>query len=296
MIRAARPGARKLALLAVLVGVAGGIALGIVGCVQGIGDADKYGRVSLPGEKVIDLPEGEIALYYEERVTLPDDDSLDSPEGIRVVAVRENERVKSEKRGLSNAISLDGRALDEWGKIEIPRAGRWRVITRSRESGSNRPAVTLGIGQTENFTEAGLTAATIAGAGLGVALLVLLLGRIGYTRPTPQQLAASMPRSQPAPAGSSLTFGGPDGPSVSFGGPAGPPASAGSPPAWSPPPGLISAPASPAPASPAPGSGDPVEAQLRDLERRHAAGELDEAEYKQRRQAVLDAAFRRPGG
>ena len=256
MIKGARPGARRLALLVVIVGVAGGIALGIIGCVQGVGDADKYGRVALPGSEVLDLPEGEIALYYEERVSLPDDDTLDSPKGIRVVAVRENERIRSEKRGISNAITLDGRALDEWGKIEIPRAGKWRVATRSSEPGSNQPAVTLGRGQTENFTQAGITAAGVGGAGLLLALLILAFGRIGYTPLTPQELAASMPRAYPQPA-----------------------------------------PASPPPAaSPAPASGDPVEVQLRELERRHQAGELDEAEYQRQRRAVLDAAFRRPGG
>ena len=270
MIRGARPGARKLALFAVILGVAGGLALGIIGCVQGVDDADKYGRVALPGSEVLDLPEGEIALYYEERVTLAENDSLDSPDGIRVVAQRENERVRSEKRGVSNAISLDGRALDEWGKIEIPQAGRWRVTARSREQGSNQPAVTLGTGQTENFVDAGLTFALLSGAGLGAALLILVFGRIGYTRPTPHELAAAMPRTAPAPAASAAP--------------------------WVPTQAVPSAPPAPAAGTAPATGGDPVEVQLRDLERRHAAGEMDEAEYQRQRRAVLDAAFRRPGG
>jgi hypothetical protein len=294
VIRAARPGARRLAQLVFALGVAGGIALGIIGCVQGVGDADKYGRVTLPGEDVVDLPEGEIALYYEERVTLSDNDSLDAPDGIRVVAVRENERIKSKKRGLSNAISLDGRALDEWGKIEIPRAGKWRIVTRSRESGSNQPAVTLGRGQTDNLVDAGTTAGTVMAAGLGAALLILLLGRIGYTRPTPQQLVAAMPRLPEAYGGSAPAWSPSPGSAPGGAMPGGSAPPTGSPPAWSPPPGIMAAPASPP--APAAASGDPVEVQLRDLERRHAAGEFDEPEYKRRRQAVLDAAFRRPGG
>ena len=288
MIRASRPAARKLALLAVVLGIAGGLTFAILGCVQGVDDADKYGRIDLPGTGLIDLPEGEVAVYYEERVTLPENDSLDSPSGLRVVAVRENERIESEKRGLSNAISLDGRALDEWGKLDIPQAGRWRVVARSKERGSNQPAVTFGVSQTDNFVDAGLTFAGFAGGGLVLALLILLLGRIGYEPLTPQQLAAKLPRRYPGAAGAGAGAGG-----------------AAAPAPWGPPPGAPGygqgtapqqPPPAPVPAPPPAGSGDPVEVRLRDLERRHQAGEIDGEEYQRQRRAVLDSAFGPPGG
>jgi hypothetical protein len=290
VVRGARPAARKLALLAVILGIAGGLAFGIIGCVQGVGDADKYGRIDLPGEGVVDLPEGEVALYYEERVTLPDNDSLDSPDGIRVVAVRENERIRSEKRGLNNAISLDGRALDEWGKLEIPRAGKWRVVSRSRERGSNTPAVTFGVSQTDNFVNAALTFAGFAGGGLLLAGLILLFGRIGYEPLTPQQLAAQLPRRDPGPMGGA---GGP----APWGPPPGTPGYGQQQAAPPPTPPPVPASPSPAPAPPVQATGgDPVEVQLRDLERRHKAGEIDGDEYQRQRRAVLDAAFGPPGG
>jgi hypothetical protein len=274
VIRAARPGARKLALLAVVLGLAGGLTFGILGCVQGVDDADKYGRIELPGSGVIDLPEGEVALYYEERVTLPENDSLDSPDGIRVVAVRENERIKSKRRGIGNAISLDGRALDEWGSLDIPRAGKWRVVARSREGGSNQPAVTFGVSQTDNLVDAALTFALFAGGGLLAAGLILMLGRIGYTPLTPQQLAAKLPR-RPPPAPVQQGARPPVSPDLQQG---------------------ARPPVSPAAPTPPAASGDPLEAQLRDLERRHQAGEFDGEEYQRRRRAVLDSAFGPPGG
>ena len=282
MIRGSRPGARKLALLAAIVGVAGGIALGIIGCVQGVGDADKYGRITLPGNELVDLPEGEVALYYEERITLPENDSLDSPDGIRAVAVRENTRVKSKRRKVGNAISLDGRALDEWGSFDIPKAGKYRVSVRSSESGSNQPAVTLGISQTDNFVDAGLTVLFFSAGGFGAALVILLIGRMGYEPPKPWVPAAT-PRQAPGPA----PWGAPPGTPSTPGAPAAP--SGGAAP-WGGPPG---APPGAPPASPT--SGDPLEAQLRDLERRHQAGEIDGDEYQRRRRAVLDAAFGPPG-
>ncbi len=286
MIRGSRPGARKLALLAVILGIAGGMALGIIGCVQGVGDADKYGRIALPGDDLIDLPEGEVALYYEERVNLPENDALDSPDGIRAVAVRENTRVKSKKRGLNNAISLDGRALDEWGSFDIPKAGKYRVTVRSRERGSNQPAVTLGVSQTDNFVNAGLTVLFFSAGGFGIALVSLLLGRMGYEPPKPWVPSAT-PQPAPGPAPWGAPPGTPGAPAP-WGAPPGGGAAAGAPPG-----GAGSAPGVP-PAVPT--SGDPVEVQLRDLERRHNAGEIDGDEYQRLRRAVLDAAFGPPGG
>jgi hypothetical protein len=75
-------------------------------------------------------------------------------------------------------------------------------------------------------------------------------------------------------------------------------AAAGGMPAWGAPPGAPGAGSAgaPAPAPPVPASstGDPVEAQLRDLERRHKAGEMDGDEYQRQRRAVLDQAFGPP--
>ncbi|MDQ3935842.1 MAG: hypothetical protein M3340_14555, partial [Actinomycetota bacterium] len=191
MIKRSRPGARRFALFAVILGVAGGIALGVVSCVEGVGDADKYGRVSMPGKGTLELPEGDVHLYYEERVTLPEDTSLDVPKGLVVVARRE-ETIRS-KRGPNNAISLDGRALTEFATLDIPAAGEYRITVRTKERGSNRPAVTFGKGQFENFATAALKWAASSGAGLLVALIALLVGRRGYTPPTPFELAAQRP-------------------------------------------------------------------------------------------------------
>ena len=257
MIKRSRPSARRFALFAVILGVAGGIALGVVSCVGGVDDADKYGRVSMPGKGRLDLPEGDVHLYYEERVTLQNDRTLDVPSGIQVVARRE-ETVRS-KRTTENAITLDGRALTEFGKLEIPRAGEYRVTVRARDRGSNQPAVTFGKGQFENFTTAGRKAVLVMAGGGLVALLALLLGRRGYRPPTPYELAAQRP-------------------------------------AWPSAPVVPPAPA-PVPATPpAAAGGDPLAAQLAEIDRLHAAGHLTDEQHQQRRRAAIDGAFGRPGG
>ena len=192
LIRGAHPRARSIALVLAISGTALAFLLFMTEAFGGTDDADLYGRVALPGTKMLDLPAGRVALYYEERVTLSENDSLDVPDGLRVVARRELERVRSE-RSVPNSIKLDGRALREFGKLDLPVAGRYKVRTRADQSGSNSPAVTLGKGQLEGLARAGVRAGIAEGAGLLAALLVLLLWR----RPDEPPPAAP----PPAPSG-----------------------------------------------------------------------------------------------
>ncbi|HKP90593.1 MAG TPA: hypothetical protein VJT75_11555 [Thermoleophilaceae bacterium] len=194
LIRGAQPRARTVALGLAISGTAIAFILFMTQAFGGTDDADLYGRVKLPGKKMLDLPAGKVALYYEERVTLDEDDSLDVPDGLRVVAKRELRKIRSE-RGVPNSINLDGRSLREWGKLDVPAAGRYRVRTRSKERGSNSPAVTLGKGQLEGLARAGVRAGIAEGAGLVLALLVLLLWR----RPDEEPPAVPPPASGATP-------------------------------------------------------------------------------------------------
>jgi hypothetical protein len=118
MIRGAHPRARRIASVAVALGAIAGFGLFIAGMVSGCGDADRYGRVPLPGQAFIDLPAGDVALYYEERVSLSENESLDIPRGLTVEARRE---VTVRSKGvLHNSISTDDRALEEFAKLSIP--------------------------------------------------------------------------------------------------------------------------------------------------------------------------------
>jgi hypothetical protein len=255
MIKRASPGARRIALFATIIGGVAAFALIFVFAIGGADDADKYGRVSLPGKGVVELPEGDVALYYEERVTLDENDSLDIPDGLRVTARREV-TVKS-KKTIQNAVNLDGRSLREFAKLEIPQAGRYRVSARSRSQGSNRPAVTFGEGQLGGLASGAMYAGGALGAGLLIALVALLLGRRGYTPPRASvfvEPTAPVPGTQPAPAT-----------------PPTPPAAPAAPPA-------------------VPGD-DPLAVQLRELDRRHKAGELDDAAHAAERKRLIDEAF-----
>lgn len=264
LIRGARPSARRVALFIAIVGSVAATAIFVVKMVEGADDADKYGRIDLPGRGAIELPEGRVALYYEEHVTLSDNESLDIPSGLRVVARRENDVVRSEKT-VQNEVSTTGRALREFAKLEIPRAGRYRVSARSASPGGNDPGVTFGKGQLEGLGKVAILAGGIEGGSLLLALLVLLAGRRGYEGERssfPVESSGPLPSPPPAPVPGA-------------------------------PPGLASEPLAGVTPAAAATSGDPLEAQLRELERQHAAGALSDEDYAARRRAALDAAFKR---
>jgi hypothetical protein len=194
LVRGARPGARALALGFAVAGSAAALLVFIIGAVGGTSDADRYGRVPLPGKARLELPAGDVALYYEERVTLGKNDVLDVPAGLVVTARGGGETIES-RRGTPNSISLDGRALREFGKLRVPAAGRYRVTARADAPGSNTPAVTLGKGQLENLGRSAVRAAIALAAGLALALAALAIGRRDEEPPATPPLAPP-----PAPA------------------------------------------------------------------------------------------------
>jgi hypothetical protein len=193
LLRGARPGARRIALGCAVAGAGAAFLIFMIGAVGGTSDADRYGRVPLPGRVMLELPAGDLALYYEERVTLAENDSLDVPSGL-VVKARGAAGISRSRRGIPNSISLDGRALREFGKLRIPSAGRYRVTARADAPGSNSPAVTLGKGQLANLARSGVRAAIAVAAGLALALAALVLGRRGDEPPaSPSPPTATAP-------------------------------------------------------------------------------------------------------
>jgi hypothetical protein len=184
-----------VAVLLLGAGFALAMALGISGAVAGLDDASKYGPLSLPGRAVLDLPEGDVAVYYEERVTLHEDQVLNEPPGLRVRARGDGGGVVEAERVTPNAINATGRSAREFAKLRIPREGSYRVTARAVGLGSNSPAVTLGIGQWQNLADAAKRAALLLGGALVLALVVLFALR------RPEEEAPPGPSSTPPTAG-----------------------------------------------------------------------------------------------
>ena len=168
---------RIAALVAGIAALAAALALGVPEL--GSGHSDEYGRITIPpGRGVVDLPAGEVVVFYEEDRAIAIDDAVSS--------VEVDWEIRPEDGGVP--LTLDGgggresnvseqRAWTDIETLDVPEAGPYRVTIHDVNSGGTEPAVTFG--------SSGVTAAalmlTIGGIALGSILitLALVLGRRG---------------------------------------------------------------------------------------------------------------------
>lgn len=106
-------------------------------------DTDEHGRMPVPGEAVLDLPEGELGVYYGERRKMPSrpvgdqnvPESLPVPAlAVRAVAVDGGDEAEL-RTSFVDGIQVGGtsRTTRQFGVLEVPADGDYRVSVRSRE-------------------------------------------------------------------------------------------------------------------------------------------------------------------
>lgn len=150
-----------------------GIVLTVAGLAVGIpmllsGDHDEYGRVAIPGKEEVNLPAGEVVVFYEDGSS-PADGFFSPPEV--------DWRIRPADGG--NPLELDGDANREanvrddrsWADIEgldVPAEGDYAVEVRQVAGGPN-PTLTFG---TSGVSMTAIVA-LIIGAGIGTTLITL---------------------------------------------------------------------------------------------------------------------------
>jgi hypothetical protein len=109
-------------------------------------DHDRYGAVPIPGQRTLELPDGEVRLAFEGEVsggtrtrTLED-----PPDDLRVRITRGGRELPVEDvSGSLYGVFVGGRGHEPFGKVEVPEAGRYRVRTVT-ETGSPSGEITAG--------------------------------------------------------------------------------------------------------------------------------------------------------
>ena len=102
----------------------------LVTALQGIDDADRDGRVRMPGEAALELDAGKYALFYEEQVDTSDNETFEPPKGIRVSVRGIGGAPQPELRlgGLGNQVGTDDKTAEEIGSLRVERDGRYGVL------------------------------------------------------------------------------------------------------------------------------------------------------------------------
>ena len=110
-------------------------------------DHDRYGKVAIPGKRSISLPQGEVRLSFEGRVSGGGQTRIleNPPEGLKVTLTSgSGRRLKIESVSASlYSISSGDSGHEPYGKTEVPERGRHRVVTRA-DGGSASGRITLG--------------------------------------------------------------------------------------------------------------------------------------------------------
>jgi hypothetical protein len=172
-------------------GIVAGFVVFILGVVLSLGNNDKYGKVPVPGEGRVQLDEGKVLVYYEERAGLSSNSSLNAPPlELRVRSLDTGKRLEPERIGSRSTYqynNLDGTSV---ARLHVPADGSYAVVVRSAERRPYPdPAITFG--PDLDFGTVVLHALTVAAIGLGLALLLAIVGYAGRRPPTPVQPASA---------------------------------------------------------------------------------------------------------
>jgi hypothetical protein len=144
----------------------GGLGLGLPKLLSG--DHEKYGRVDIPGRGTVDLPEGEVVVFYEDGSS-PADGFFPEPDVKWQIAPADGGKpLRLDSDGGRESNVRDDKSWTDIEGLDIETAGDYDVRVAQVAGGPN-PALTFG---TSGVTPAALIF-LIVGAGLGTTLIAV---------------------------------------------------------------------------------------------------------------------------
>ena len=177
--------------IALLVAIGAGVVWYVLGGLPR--DHEKYGAVAVPGQQLLELPEGDVRLNFEApAVGSGDSRSIqDQPEGlaVRVTPAGGGEPLEVEDvpSWLFSAITEE-RGHEPFAKVDLPSEGRYRIQASANEFGGfNSPAANRDAPGTDSGPEITvgskpwnplgslLVGAILAGCAVGLVILLLSL-------------------------------------------------------------------------------------------------------------------------
>ena len=150
----------------------------LITALSGIDNADRDGRIPMPGEKALELAAGKYGIYYEEAVNTGENETFEPPEGIRVRVrgLGGAPDPKLDLGGLGSQIGTDNRTAETIGTLEVEEDGRYGVVVGPPPRGGARPTITVGETGSASFIRGAKLAGLIA-AITGALVLLMRLGR-----------------------------------------------------------------------------------------------------------------------
>ena len=142
----------RLALTVAGITIVLAVLLAVIAAVGSGRDAAAYGRVSIPGRNSVNLPAGEVIIYYGARVAggrLPPNAA---PSYIRLrVRTTNGQQLVGTTPYRSDEFRDDGYVRRAFAKLSVPEAGQYEAVSPTRVPGASGPVISFGHSGSRNF-------------------------------------------------------------------------------------------------------------------------------------------------
>jgi hypothetical protein len=132
-------------------------------------DAHAYGQVSIPGRESVNLPAGDVIIFYGERMGPYQHSPLAVPSNLRLrVRTTNGQLLLGSTPYAFNQFNDGDYVRRSIAKLRVPEAGDYEAVSPSRVPGAVQPVITFGRNGTKSFA---YVLFVLAGGGLLASIL-----------------------------------------------------------------------------------------------------------------------------
>jgi hypothetical protein len=132
-------------------------------------DADAYGQVPVPGRESVNLPAGEVVIFYGERVPNPDRAPLSVPPNLQLrVRTTSGQLLLGSTPYVFDQFDDGDYVRKPIAKLRVPEAGDYEAVSPTTAPGAAGPVISFGH---EGSKDYGYVLFALAGGGLLAAIL-----------------------------------------------------------------------------------------------------------------------------
>jgi hypothetical protein len=162
----------RLAIGVAAVTIAFAAVLLVVEAVKANRDASAYGQVSVPGRDSVNLPAGEVIIFYGERIGGVEHPPLNAPPTLRLtVRTTNGQQLLGSTPYRFNQFNDGDYVRRSIAKLRVPESGDYEAVSSTHLPGAAEPVISFGRSGTKNFgyvgfaLAGGLLLASILGVG-----------------------------------------------------------------------------------------------------------------------------------
>jgi hypothetical protein len=157
----------RLAVAVGLITVVAAIVLFVAELVGSDRDADAYGQVPVPGRESVNLPAGDVIIFYGERA--PDGGQLSVPPNLQLrVRTTSGQLLLGSTPYVFDQFDDGDYVRQAIAKLRVPEAGDYEAVAPTSAPGAAKPVISFG---REGNRDYGYVLFVLAGGGLLTAIL-----------------------------------------------------------------------------------------------------------------------------